>query len=114
MSEVKVIAVFVEDEQKRAPDQLQTERSLRPTVIMRKVIQCTLSQKRLENHSVSRRLFETADRQGKKPHPFFWTSSPQISCKPRLLSIGETSGANRARRCAADRLGPGSSDWPTS
>jgi hypothetical protein len=83
MSEVKVIAVFVEDEQNRAPDQLQTERSLRPTVIMRKVIQCTLSQKRLENHSVSRRLFETA-------------------------------GANRARRCAADRLGPGTSDWPTS
>ena len=38
---------------------------------MRKVIQGTRSEKGLENHSVIRSLFETAKRQGKKPHSFF-------------------------------------------
>lgn len=38
---------------------------------MRKVIQSTRSDKGLENHSVLRSLFETAKRQGKKPHSFF-------------------------------------------
>lgn len=49
----------------------QAERSLRPVVIMRRVIQATRSQKGLENHSVLRSLFETARRQGRKPHRFF-------------------------------------------
>lgn len=53
------------------PTNNQAERSLRPVVIMRKVIQCTRSQKGLENHSVLRSLFETARRQGRKPHQFF-------------------------------------------
>jgi hypothetical protein len=44
---------------------------LRPLVIMRKIVQGTRSQKGLENHSVLRSLFETARRQGKKPHEFF-------------------------------------------
>ncbi len=52
------------------PTNNQAERSLRPVVIMRKVIQGTRSQKGLENHSVIRSLFETAKRQGKKPHRF--------------------------------------------
>jgi transposase len=47
------------------------ERSLRPLVIMRKVIQGTRSTKGLENHSVLRSLFETARRQGNNPHQFF-------------------------------------------
>lgn len=47
------------------------ERSLRPVVIMRRVIQGTRSEKGLENHSVLRSLFETARRQGHKPHQFF-------------------------------------------
>ena len=47
----------------------QAERSLRPVVIMRKVIQGT--DKGLENHSVLRSLFETARRQGKKAKDFF-------------------------------------------
>jgi len=53
------------------PTNNQAERSLRPVVIMRKVVQGTRSVKGLENHSVLRSLFETARRQGKKPHEFF-------------------------------------------
>jgi transposase len=53
------------------PTNNQAERSLRPVVIMRKVIQGTRSDKGLENHSVLRSLFETARRQGKKAHQFF-------------------------------------------
>ena len=49
----------------------QAERSLRPVVIMRKVIHGTRSSKGLENHSVLRSLFETAKRQGRRPHQFF-------------------------------------------
>lgn len=46
------------------------ERSLRPVVIMRRVIQGTRSEHGLENHSVLRSLVETARRQGKKVHLF--------------------------------------------
>jgi hypothetical protein len=53
------------------PTNNQAERSLRPVVIMRKVIHGTRSAKGLENHSVLRSLFETARRQGKQPHQFF-------------------------------------------
>jgi len=53
------------------PTNNQAERSLRPVVIMRKVVQGTRSVHGLENHSVLRSLFETARRQGKKPHQFF-------------------------------------------
>jgi len=53
------------------PTNNQAERSLRPLVIMRKVVLGTRSDKGLENHSVLRSLFETARRQGKKPHEFF-------------------------------------------
>ncbi len=49
------------------------EQSLRPVVIMRKVIQCTRSEHGMENHSVLRSLFETARRQGKKVRQFFET-----------------------------------------
>lgn len=54
-----------------SPTNNQAEQSLRPVVIMRKVIQGTRSEKGLENHSVLRSLFETARRQGKKPQSFF-------------------------------------------
>jgi transposase len=53
------------------PTNNQAERSLRPVVIMRKVVQGTRSVKGLQNHSVLRSLFETARRQGKKVHQFF-------------------------------------------
>jgi transposase len=53
------------------PTNNQAERSLRPVVIMRKVIHGTRSPKGLQNHSVLRSLFETAKRQGIKPHHFF-------------------------------------------
>jgi transposase len=53
------------------PTNNQAERSLRPVVIMRKVIHGTRSAKGLENHSVLRSLFETARRQGSRPHQFF-------------------------------------------
>jgi transposase len=54
------------------PTNNQAERSLRPVVIMRKVIQGTRSEKGLENHTVLRSLFETARRQGKKAQDFFY------------------------------------------
>ena len=54
------------------PTNNQAERSLRPVVIMRKVIQATRSEKGLENHTVLRSLFETARRQGKKAQDFFY------------------------------------------
>jgi transposase len=53
------------------PTNNQAERSLRPVVIMRKVIHGTRSTKGMENHSVLRSLFETARRQGQRPHQFF-------------------------------------------
>ncbi len=53
------------------PTNNQAERSLRPAVIMRKVVQGTRSDKGLENHAVLRSLFETAHRQGHRPHQFF-------------------------------------------
>lgn len=52
------------------PTNNQAERSLRPVVIMRKVIHGTRSPKGLENHSIVRSLFETARRQGKKAQQF--------------------------------------------
>jgi len=53
------------------PTNNQAERSLRPVVIMRKVVHGTRSEHGLENHSVLRSLFETARHQGQKPHLFF-------------------------------------------
>ena len=54
------------------PTNNQAERSLRPVVIMRKIVHGTRSAKGLENHSVLRSLFETARRQGNPPHLFFF------------------------------------------
>jgi hypothetical protein len=53
------------------PTNNQAERSLRPLVIMRKVLHCTRGAKGLENQSVLHSLQETARRQGKKPWQFF-------------------------------------------
>ena len=52
------------------PTNNQAERSLRPVVILRKVIHGTRGPGGLENHSVLRSLLETARRQGLKPHDF--------------------------------------------
>lgn len=54
------------------PTNSQAERSMRPVVLMRHVVHCTRSAKGLENHSVLRSLFETARRQGRKGHEFFY------------------------------------------
>ncbi len=58
------------DRPKVPPTNNLAERSLRPVVIMRRVIQGTRSDQGLENHSVLRSLLETARRQGKKAHHF--------------------------------------------
>jgi hypothetical protein len=52
------------------PTNNQAERSLRPVVIMRKVIHGTREPGGLENHSVVRSLLAPARRQGRKPHEF--------------------------------------------
>jgi len=64
------------------PTNNQAEQSLRPVVIMRKVIQGTRSEKGLENHSVLRSLLETAKRQGKKAQRFLldlFTKDPALA-----------------------------------
>ncbi len=58
------------DRPKVPPTNNLAERSLRPVVIMRRVIQGTRSDQGLEDHSVLRSLLETARRQGKKAHRF--------------------------------------------
>ena len=63
------------------PTNNQAERSLRPVVIMRKIVQGTRSDKGLENHSVLRSLFETARRQGRKPHQFFFDLLTKTTAK---------------------------------
>ena len=70
MSLGKVI-VDPSDEHPKVPTtNNQAERSLRPVVIRRGVIQDTRSAKGLENHGVVRSLFETAKRQCNKAHRF--------------------------------------------
>jgi transposase len=62
----------------------QAERSLRPVVIMRKVIQGTRSESGLENHSILRSLIETARRQSKGVREFIedlFTKKTEIAQK---------------------------------
>jgi hypothetical protein len=69
------------------PTNNQAERSLRPVMLMRRVIQGTRSAQGLENHSVLRRLCETARRQGKMAHRFLqdlFTLDPVTTNPPRL------------------------------
>jgi hypothetical protein len=68
----------------------QAERSLRPVAIMRKVIQGTRSEKGLENHRVLRSLFETARRQGRKAHEFFWDLFTQDTPQAQAALYGKT------------------------
>ena len=79
------------------PTNNQAERSLRPVVILRKVIQGTRSEGGLENHSVLQSLKETARRQGKKVPQFF-----------RDLFYKDTEQAQAAlyRRPVAQKLKP--------
>lgn len=72
------------------PTNNQAERSLRPVVIMRKVVHGTRSDKGLENHSVMRSLFETARRQDRKPHLFFLDllTKPTVQAQAALYRKG--------------------------
>jgi hypothetical protein len=54
-----------------APTNNQAERSLRPVVIMRKIVHGTRSEGGLDNQSVLQSLKETAKRQGRQVLPFF-------------------------------------------
>ena len=80
------------------------ERSLRPVVIMRRVIQGTRSDQGLENHSVLRSLVETARRQGKKVHRFlqdlFTKDTPQAQAALYRHPPTETSEAPQGRQRA--------------
>ena len=71
------------------PTNNQAERSLRPLVIMRKVVQGTRSDKGLENHSVLRSLFETARRQGKKAHEFFLVLLTKTTAQAQAALYGK-------------------------
>jgi hypothetical protein len=82
------------------PTNNQAERSLRPVVIMRKVIQCTRSIKGLENHSVLRSLFETSRRQGKKAREFFLDLFTKDTAQAQAALYRNPAGQKpRARRC---------------
>ncbi len=76
------------------PTNNHAERSLRPLVIMRKVVHGTRSDKGLENHSVLRSLFETARRQGKKPHEFFLALLTQTTAQAQAALYRKSLGAN--------------------
>jgi len=79
----------------------QAERSLRPLVIMRKVIHGTRSNQGLENHSVLRSLLETARRQGKKPHQFFHDlfTKPAAQAQAALYRNNLAATPHPPRRC---------------
>ena len=55
------------------PTNNQAEQSLRPIVIMRKVLLCTRGEAGLENHSVLHTLIQTARRQGRDVRQFLET-----------------------------------------
>jgi transposase len=76
------------------PTNNHAERSLRPLVIMRKVVHGTRSDKGLQNHSVLRSLFETARRQGKKPHEFFLALLTQTTAQAQAALYRKSLGAN--------------------
>jgi hypothetical protein len=84
------------------PTNNPAEQSLRPVVIMRKVIQGTRSDKGLENHSVLRSLIETAKRQDKRPHGFlfdlFTKSTAQAQAALYRKPLGK-SNAGQILRC---------------
>jgi len=84
-----------------SPTNNQAERSLRPLVIMRKVIFGTRSVNGLENHSVLRSLFETARRQGKKSHEFFLALFTQSTAKAQAALYRKPldTKATRPRSC---------------
>jgi hypothetical protein len=63
------------------------ERSLRPVVIMRRVIQGTRSEKGLENHSVLRSLFEPPAARATSRTNSSSTCLPKTLPKPKPLSI---------------------------
>ena len=83
------------------PTNNQAGRSLRPVVIMRRVNQGTRSDKGLENHSGLRSLFETARRQGKKPHRFFLDLFTKDTAQAQVALYRKPLDANIARpiRC---------------
>lgn len=82
------------------PTNNQAERSLRPLVIMRKVVQGTRSDKGLENHSVMRSLFETARRQGKKPQEFFLTLLTKTTARAQASTLPQTVAQARGKDAA--------------
>ncbi|HEV2208655.1 MAG TPA: IS66 family transposase [Verrucomicrobiae bacterium] len=88
------------------PTNNQAERSLRPLVIMRKVVQGTRSDKGLENHSVMRSLFETARRQGKKPQEFFLTLLTKTTARAQAALYRKPLPKRAERTPQAERKKP--------
>ena len=81
------------------PTNNQAERSLRPVVIMRKVIHGTRSPKGLQNHSVVRSLIETARRQGKEPHRFLLDLFTKDTAKAQAALYRKTAQPKPRLRC---------------
>ena len=72
------------------PTNSQAERSMRPVVLLRHVVHCTRSPKGLENHSVLRSLFETARRQGRKVHQFFYDLLTKETAQAQAALFGNS------------------------
>ncbi len=70
---------------------------------MRRVVQGTRSEKGLENHSVLRSLFETARRQGKKPHEFFLVLLTQTTAQAQAALYRKPLGGKSPPRCVVER-----------
>jgi transposase len=73
------------------PTNNQAEQSLRPIVIMRKVIQCTRGKAGLENHSVLHTLVQTARRQGRAARHFLETLLTQDTSTAQAALYRNTS-----------------------
>jgi hypothetical protein len=73
------------------PTNNQAEQSLRPIVIMRKIIQCTRGNAGLENHSVLHTLIQTARRQQRPVRPFLETLLTQKTATAQAALYRNTS-----------------------
>jgi transposase len=88
------------------PTNSQAEQSMRPVVLMRHVVHCTRSPPGLENHSVLRSLFETARRQGRRVHQFFYDLFTLNTRQAQAALYHNTATAKRRAKRASRKKPP--------
>jgi hypothetical protein len=88
------------------PTNSQAEQSIRPVVLMRHVVHCTRSPPGLENHSVLRSLFETARRQGRRVHQFFYDLFTLDTRQAQAALYHNTASKKRRQESASKKKPP--------